>query len=105
MQQRFHASFCPSRQTILTAVKCFTETGCVSSQVQVCSSFHTSKDRMHVKPKEILECTFVNPKCIKRQISEHSGLSKHQVLKILSELDAYVYLQTSQQVLLNGDVE
>lgn len=89
-------------KTNLTAVICLREAGSVSSQVQV---FKRAKIGLQVKFTETLECTLVNPECIKRQISEHSDLSKSQVLKILSELDAYVYRQTSQQVLLNGDVE
>jgi transposase len=101
-RERFPAGPHPSYQTILSVVKRLRETGCVTSRAR---SGRPAKVGRQVQPDEVLAYALTYPKCSTRQISEHCGLSKSQVWKILQESGAYPYRPMPQQVLLDGDVE
>ena len=58
-----------------------------------------------VQPDEVLAYALAYTKNNTRQISEHCGLSKTQVSKILQESCAYPYRPMPQHVLLDGDAE
>ena len=58
-----------------------------------------------IQPDEVLAYDQAYPKCSTRHISEHCGLSKTQVWKILQESGVYPFRPTPQHVLLDGDAE
>lgn len=101
-RQRFPAGPHPSHQTILTVVKRLRETGCITSRPR---SGRPAKVGRQVQPDEVLAYALAYPKCSVREISQHCGLSKSQVWKILSESGAHPYRPTPQQVLVDGDAE
>ena len=58
---------------------------------KIFQSGRPAKVGRQVQPGEVLAYALANPKCSTRQISEHCGLSKSQVWKMLQESGAYPY--------------
>ena len=101
-KRTFSSEFVPAKfpnmptsthKTILTVVKCFMETSCVTSPAR---SGRPAKVGRQVQPDEVLAYALAYPKCSTREISLHNCLSKSQDWKILSKLDAHPYQPTPQ---------